>query len=98
MKINFTVIPVRKSLASEVYEMVDMKTAFADLIYRHGQGIQCHALALKIYNSDSETDYDDGEVTLIRQIAEQLCTPAVSDGIKKVIESANRQQQQEEKK
>lgn len=87
MRIDFTAIPVRQSLASKVMDMVDMKTAFADIIYRHGQGIQCHALALKIYNATGETDYDEQEVKLIQQIAEQLCTPAVSDGINAVIGS-----------
>lgn len=85
MKIDFTAIPVRRSLASKVMDMVDIRTAFADIIYRHGQGIQCNALALKIYNGDRDTDYDEQEVTLMQQIAEQLCTPAVSDGINAVI-------------
>lgn len=87
MKINFSAIPVRAGLSSKKIQIVDMREAFADLTYGHGQGIACKALALKVYNSQADTDYNEQEVLLIQSVAEQLCTPAVYDGIMLIMEA-----------
>lgn len=84
MKINFERIEVFANLAKTQARVMNIKEGFADAIYTQGQGIACHALAMKIYNSKGEEEYDDREVQLIEMCSE-LCTPAIMDGIKSII-------------
>jgi hypothetical protein len=65
----------------------DIKLTVAEDLYEKGQGIAFHALALKIYNSQGETEFTDAEFNLIMTYAKQLCTPMVIDALE-VLESA----------
>lgn len=85
MKIDFTKIEVPENLAKTRVAVVDIKESFADVIYQRGTGVACGALALKIYRSTPETEYDDREVELITALASRLLTPATIDGIKNAI-------------
>ena len=64
----------------------NVKTDFSNVIYTMGHGIEAHALALKIFNSSGETEYNENEVRLIKKYSE-LCQPAFIDAINRVIES-----------
>ena len=85
MKIDFTKIAVPLDIAKTNFQVVDIREEFANAIYMRGSGVGCHALALKIYNSKGEEDYNDKEIGIIKQFA-QMCTPAVMDGINDIID------------
>lgn len=82
MKIDFTKIQVRKSLSSDEIINVDMRASFADVLYTRGSGIEAHALAFKIYNSD--TEYSDKECEMIRYYT-SLCAPFFIDAINEIL-------------
>ncbi len=79
VKINFESLRVFKDIEHKVCEVMDVKMAVANELYEKGQGISFHALALKIYNSKGETEFDDEEYRLIMNYANQMCTPAEID-------------------
>ena len=84
MILNLKKVEVFTNVAKTQCVVMDIREAFADLIYARGTGIKAHALALKVYNSDEMTDYTDDEVKLIRKYTE-MCTPAVIDAIEKQL-------------
>ena len=94
MKINFEKVEVFTNVAKTKAAVIDIKEGFADAIYTQGQGVACHALALKIYNSKGEEEYSDKEEELISRCSE-LCTPAVMDGIQAAITKAREQMEEQ---
>ncbi len=64
----------------------DARESFANLIYLHVNGIRAHALAMKIYQSNGETEYSQDEVRLIKEVAERMCTPNFIDGLNEQLE------------
>lgn len=85
MQIDFTKIAVPMDIAKTNFQVADIREEFAKVIYVRGSGVGCHALALKIYNSKGEENYNDKEIGIIKQFA-QICTPCVMDAIYDVIE------------
>ena len=85
VKIDFEHFKTRTLAGVETEK--DIKLTVAEDLYQKGQGIAFHALALKIYNSQGETEYTDAEFNLIMTYAKQLCTPMVIDALE-VLESA----------
>ncbi|MBO4906219.1 MAG: hypothetical protein J5486_04170 [Bacteroidaceae bacterium] len=81
MKINFDSVKVYTNVSHTEFTVEDIRAAFADMIYRMGQGVAAHALALKIYNSKPDTDYSQDEVQLMKQFAGTYGTPAFIDAI-----------------
>jgi len=84
MEIDFSRIEIFTDIAHQNCSICDLRTQFADVIYQMGNGIASHALALKIYNSNGVTEFDDSECTLIRKFSE-LCAPAFIDAIEKIF-------------
>lgn len=80
-KINFQQFNVYASVNRKAVQMIDAREQFADMIYTHVNGIRAHALAMKIYESEGETDYNPEEVKMIRSVADQLCVPGFIDGL-----------------
>lgn len=80
-KINFQQFKIYTSVTRKTSETVDIRELFADMIYKNVSGIRAHALAMKIYKNEGTTDYDDAEVKLIKNVAEQLCVPGFIDGL-----------------
>lgn len=78
MKINFDELKVYTSLDKTQGTIQNVRKDFANLVYTQGSGIEAHALALKIYNGDSETEYNEQEIVLIRQFS-QMCAPCMID-------------------
>lgn len=85
VKINFKNIKVYDSISHKKSRNVDVREQFADMIYKNAGGIKAHALALKIYNSDGETEYNKEEVGIMRVIAEKFCLPGFIDGLMEQI-------------
>lgn len=85
MKINFEKIELFTDIAKKNSLMFDAREQFADLIYKNATGIKAHALSLKIYHSQGDTEYSDEECMLIRQYSESLCTPGFIDAINAVL-------------
>ena len=59
----------------------DARKDFADLIYQHTIGIEAHALAFKIYNSEEPVAITGKEEQLIVRVANEWCTPMFIDGL-----------------
>lgn len=84
-KINFKSIKVYDSISHKKSRTTDVREQFADMIYKNVGGIKAHALALKIYNSEGDTEYSPEEAELIKRVAEQLCLPGFIDGLMEQI-------------
>lgn len=80
-KINFQQFKIYASVNRKAVQTIDAREQFADMIYTHVNGIRAHALAMKIYESKGETDYNSEEVKMIRSVADQLCVPGFIDGL-----------------
>lgn len=79
--INFQYFKVYASISRKASHTVDARETFADMIYNNVNGIRAHALAMKIYKSDGETEYSDDEVKLIQAVADKMCVPGFIDGL-----------------
>lgn len=84
MKINFDLVQVFTDLAKTQCVRQSIRKEFANLIYTQGNGIEAHALALKIYNGDADTEYNEQEVMLIRRFS-LLCTPCIIDAFNELL-------------
>lgn len=89
-KINFQQFKVYASVSRKAAQTIDAREQFADMIYTHVNGIRAHALAMKIYESEGETEYGPEEMKLIRSVAEQLCVPGFIDGLNEQIGNNNK--------
>lgn len=84
VKINFERVELFTGIEKEECVVQNVKKDFANIIYQFGRGIEAYALALKIYNSKGETEYDEQECNLILQLSE-LCNPSFIDAIRKIL-------------
>lgn len=81
VKLNFKSFPVYTGVSKRTQREIDIREAFADLIYTSVNGIRSHALALKIYQSEGETEFTTEELMLIRRVVEAKCLLGVIDGL-----------------
>ena len=79
VKINFEEIKIYTDIEHKTMVRLDMKKKIANDIYNHGQGIDFHALALKIYNSQGEIELSEEEYKLLMDYARAMGTPAAID-------------------
>lgn len=84
MTIDFSRIEIFTDVAHMNCSIEDLRTQFADVIYNLGRGIESHALALKIYNSDGPTHFDENEIKLIEAYS-KFCSPAFIDAMERII-------------
>ena len=89
-KINFQQFNVYASVSRKAAQTIDAREQFADMIYTHVNGIRAHALAMKIYKSEGETEYSPEEAKMIRSVAEQLCVPGFIDGLNEQMDNNNK--------
>ena len=82
MKIDFENFRLFKGIDKKNVEVLNVKNVFADELYTRGQGIAFHALALKIFNSDANTDFSENEYQLMMMFAEQCMSPNFIDSLK----------------
>lgn len=80
-KIDFQHMKIYTGVSRKTAHTCDARETFADLIYRNAGGIRAHALAMKIYKSEGETEYSDDEIKLIQSVAEKMCVPGFIDGL-----------------
>lgn len=67
-----------------------MQEGFANIIYLNGSGVACHALAMKVYKSEGETEFTDEEITLMKKFAEKFGNMSLLDSFDmNVKESTN---------
>lgn len=71
------------------YQTGDARESLANMLYLNVNGIRAHALALKIYRSEGDTDYTDEEVKTIFEVANIYATPAFIDGLREITEFSN---------
>lgn len=62
MKIDFSNVKVYTDLGRETGTIQNLRKDFANLIYTEGRGIASHALALKIYSGDKDTEYSEEKI------------------------------------
>lgn len=80
-KLDFQNFKVYASISRKAAHTVDARETFADVIYNNVNGIRAHALAMKIYKSEGETEYSDDETKLIQAVADKMCVPGFIDGL-----------------
>ena len=80
-KIDFQHFKIYTTVSRKVAQAVDVRETFANMIYTNVNGIRAHALAMKIFKGDGETEYSKEEAQMIRSVAEQLCVPGFIDGL-----------------
>ncbi len=80
-----------RDLAKTDAVTTNIKEQLADNIYKHGQGIAHHALALKIYNSQGSCELTDDEFKLLMGFVEQKCTPMIIEAFKNLKDDADSQ-------
>lgn len=85
--INFKSLLVATDIARKHCENKDYRESFANILYTNGSGIVSHVLAFKIYHSNEETEYTDGEIELIIEYANEFCKPFFIDAINYAIDS-----------
>ena len=85
VKLDFQHFKVPSGISGRDSRMGDARESFADILYMGASGIRAHALAMKIYKSQGAEEYDRTEVSLITRIADEYCTPAFIDGLRKQI-------------
>lgn len=81
MKIDFERVCLYVDVAHTTMVERNIRKDFADMIYNTGGGIECHALALKVFNGNAETEYSERECELMRQIVERVGSPAIIDAV-----------------
>lgn len=80
-KVNFKKFEVYTGISKHKKVAGDARKDFADLIYQHTIGIEAHALAFKIYNSEGSVAITGKEEQLIVRVANEWCTPMFIDGL-----------------
>ena len=81
MKINFAQLEVYTDIKKTNKVCTDVRQQLGELLYETGSGIKLHSLALKIYNSEGETEYTEEEIQTLMQFVNQYCKPAIIDAI-----------------
>lgn len=84
MKINFKNFPVYTAIDKEAVVQRDIAFIVSNGIYTNIPGIQAHALALKIYNSDGEIELNEQEASLLERCME-IFTGVIADSVKDYI-------------
>ncbi|MBQ8715809.1 MAG: hypothetical protein IJ552_11515 [Prevotella sp.] len=86
MKIDFSRLPCYIDIKKAGKREMDIKYDFANQMYLHGRNVSFGALAMKIYNSKGEEEYDETEVEGILEFASNY-PPILYDSIKDYIET-----------
>lgn len=85
MNIDFSRIEIFTDVAHKNCSICDLRQQFADVIYNVGSGIEALSLAMKIYNSDGPTEYNEKELRLIDTYAMKCCSPAFIEAMNRIL-------------
>lgn len=81
-KINFQQFRIPTGIDKSRYRTGDARESVANMLYLNFNGIRAHALALKIYRSEGETEYTEEEVKTLTEVSDTYGTPAFIDGLR----------------
>ena len=83
-KINFKEFQIQENLFSDTQTLVDLREGFSNVVYKNSQGIKGLDLALKIYKSDGEIEFNDDELQIIKNISE-ICIAPITKAIQDIF-------------
>lgn len=83
-KINFKEFQIQENLFSDTKTLVDVREGFSNVVYKNSQGIKGLDLALKIYKSDGEIEFNDDELQIIKNISE-ICIAPITKAIQDIF-------------
>lgn len=85
-KLNFQQFRIPTGIDKSSYRTGDARESVANMLYLNVNGIRAHALALKIYHSEGETEFSDEEIKTLQEVANAYATPAFIDGLNSQLE------------
>lgn len=83
-KINFKEFQIQENLFSNTKTLVDVREGFSNVVYKNSQGIKGLDLALKIYKSDGEIEFNNDELQIIKSISE-ICVAPITKAIQDIL-------------
>ena len=83
-KINFKEFQIQENLFSNTKTIVDLREGFSNVVYKNLQGIKGLDLALKIYKSDGEIEFNDDELQIIKSVSE-ICVAPITKAIQDIL-------------
>lgn len=81
MVINFQKCAIKTDIAGQKVEIIDIREAFANIVYQRITGIAGLTLAQKIYTSNGKLEISAEEASTIKSCAETYCLPPVVEAI-----------------
>lgn len=89
MKIDFENFKIYTGIAHKEAVIVNVKKELAEGLYMKGNGLPCHALALKIYNAQGPVELSDSEQDLLMAFSERVFSPSFIDSLAETIGRTN---------
>ena len=86
-KIDFQHFRIANGIKNDVIVEIDTREQLADVIYNNVNGIAALTLAQKIYKSEGETEYDEGEIKVLTEVIDNICRAAIVDAYHKIIDN-----------
>lgn len=86
-KIDFQHFRIANGIKQDVIVEIDTREQLADVIYNNVNGIAALTLAQKIYKSEGETEYDEGEIKVLTEVIDNICRAAIVDAYHKIIDN-----------
>lgn len=80
-KLNFQQFKIPTGIKRTSFNTGDARESVANMIYLNVNGVRAHSLAMKIYQSEGETDFNEEEVKSIIEVANLYGIPAFIDGL-----------------
>ena len=90
MKIELEHLDVFMTLDKNQCQVVNARKQIANIIYSQGAGLGLagHALAVKMWNGNDETEYTDDEVRIIKELVERTTAPCFIDAVNDAISNS----------
>lgn len=86
-KIDFQHFRVANGIKNDVIVEIDTREQLANVIYNNVSGIAALTLAQKIYKSEGETEYDEGEIKVLTEVIDNICRAVIVDAYHKIIDN-----------
>ncbi len=71
-KINFKEFKLYVDISRESTRDFDIRKDFSNFMYLNCRGIQAHDIALRIYHSDGELEFNDSDMAVIQGAANMV--------------------------
>lgn len=88
-RLNFEEFCIPTGIRRAGHQVVDAREGIADLVYMNAGGIRAHRLAFKILDSKGSTDYDEGELRIIRDIVNRMGVCNIIDALDDQLKNLN---------